>query len=175
MCGDCLVTDVAITAITSTVGSGASVSTFSRKVTTPWRSLVKMTRRTERRHVRLEEIFNNNKNGGLKRRYLMIRRKSTVVTLDSRCGVRKCPHLLICRKPRAICSVFSSDAADEHPQSFCLWDWWNEDQQRQWLQVQPWESTDPWHRYGIVASRTDDQQNHSLDQWNDWNVGDWNR
>ena len=37
-----------ITAITSTVGSGAAVSTFSRRVTTPWRSVVKMTRRTVR-------------------------------------------------------------------------------------------------------------------------------
>ena len=24
-----------------------------------------------------------------------------------------------------------------------LWDWWNDDQQRQWLQVQPWNNDDP--------------------------------
>ena len=60
-----------ITAITLAVGwqlvAESTGSTFSRRVTTPWRSLVKMTRRTVRERVRLEEIFNNNKNGGLKR------------------------------------------------------------------------------------------------------------
>ena len=25
-----------------------------------------------------------------------------------------------------------------------LWDWWNDGQQRQWLQVQPWNNSDPW-------------------------------
>ena len=55
-----------------------------------------------------------------------------------------------------------------------LWDWWNEDQQRQWLQVQPWDNADPWHRYGIVASCTERQQNHSWDQWNHCNANDWN-
>ena len=55
-----------ITAISSTVGSGATVSTYSQRVTTPWRSLVKMTRRTVRERVRLEEIFTN-KNDLLKR------------------------------------------------------------------------------------------------------------
>ena len=112
LCGCCLVTDVATTntAITSTVGSGAAVSSYSRRVTTPWRSVVKMTRRTVRGHVRLEEIFNNNKNGGLKRTCLMIRRKSKtggikhtcqVVTLESRSGVSNGRHLLIRRKPQS--------------------------------------------------------------------------
>ena len=45
-----------------------------------------------------------------------------------------------------------------------LWDWWNDDQQRQWLQVQPWNNADSWNQYGIVASRTGHQQNHSWDQ-----------
>ena len=35
-----------------------------------------------------------------------------------------------------------------------LWDWWNDDQQRQWSQIQPWNNADPWNQYGIVASRT---------------------
>ena len=56
-----------------------------------------------------------------------------------------------------------------------LWDWWNEDQQRQWLQVQQWDNANPWHRYGIVASRTERQQNHSWAQWNHWNASDWNQ
>ena len=67
------------------------------------------TRRTVREHVRLEEIFNNNKNGGLKRTCLMVRRKSKtsgikhtcqVIMLESRSGVRKRPHLLIRQKPQ---------------------------------------------------------------------------
>ena len=56
-----------------------------------------------------------------------------------------------------------------------LWDWWNDDQQRQWLQVQPWNNSDPWNQYGIVASRTGRQQNQSWDQWNRWNAGGWNQ
>ena len=40
----------------------------------------------------------------------------------------------------------------------------NEDQQRQWLQVQPRDNADRWHWYGIVAARTEHQQNHSRDQ-----------
>ena len=56
-----------------------------------------------------------------------------------------------------------------------LWDWWNDDQQRQWLQVQPWNNSDPWNQYGIVASRTGHQQNHSWDQWNRWNASGWNQ
>ena len=77
VCGDCLVTIVVrtITAITSTVSRGATV-TFPRRDTTPRRSLVKMTRRTALERVRLEEIFNKNK-------------------LENRSGVRKRPHLLI--------------------------------------------------------------------------------
>ena len=72
-----------------TVGSGAKVSTYSRRVTTPWRSVVKMTRRTVRGHVRLEEIFNHNKNGGLKRTFLMIRRKSKTGGIKHTCQVVK--------------------------------------------------------------------------------------
>ena len=53
-----------------------------------------------------------------------------------------------------------------------LWDWWNDDQQRQWLQVQPCNNADPWNQYGIVASRNGHQQNHSWDQWNRWNAND---
>ena len=30
-------------------------------------------------------------------------------------------------------------------------------------------------RYGTVASRTERQQNYSLDQWNHWNASDWNQ
>ena len=56
-----------------------------------------------------------------------------------------------------------------------LRDCWNEDQQRQRLQVQPWDNADPWHRCGIVASRAERQQNHSWDQWNHWNASDWNQ
>ena len=56
-----------------------------------------------------------------------------------------------------------------------LWDWWNDDQQRQWLQVQPWNNSDPWNQYGIVASRTGRQQNQSWDQWNRWNANGWNQ
>ena len=56
-----------------------------------------------------------------------------------------------------------------------LWDWCDDDQQRQWLQVQPWNNADSRNQYGIVASRTGDQQNHSWDQWNRWNANDWNR
>ena len=51
-----------------------------------------------------------------------------------------------------------------------LWDWWNDDQQRQRLQVQPWNNGDPWNQCGIVASRTGHQQNHIWDQWNRWNA-----
>ena len=63
---------------------------------------------TNREHVRLEEIFNN-ENGGLKRTNLMIRRKSKtggikhalqVVKWESRSGVSIGPHLLICLKPK---------------------------------------------------------------------------
>ena len=99
---DCLVTVIltTVTDITSTVGRGATVSFYLRRLTTPWRSVVKVTRRTVREHVRLEEIFNNNKNGGLKRTCLMIRRKSKtggikhtcqVVKLESRGGVSTRP------------------------------------------------------------------------------------
>ena len=45
-----------------------------------------------------------------------------------------------------------------------LWDWWNDDQQRQWLQIQSWNNGDPWNQHGIVASRTGHQQNYSWDQ-----------
>ena len=45
---------------------------------------------------------------------------------------------------------------------------------RQWLQVQPWNNSDPWNQYGFVASRTGHQQNHSWDQWNRWNANGWN-
>ena len=57
----------------------------------------------------------------------------------------------------------------------CLWDWWNDDQQRQWLQVQSWNNADPWNQYGIVASLIEHEQDHSWDQWNRWNANDWNR
>ena len=63
----------------------------------------------------------------------------------------------------------------EHNVPDLLWDRWNEDQQRQWLQVQPWDKADPWRRYGIVASRTERPQNHSWDQWNHWNTNDQNK
>ena len=68
-----------------------------------------MTRRTVLGHVRLEGIFINNKNGGLKRTCLMIRRKSKtggikhtcqVIKLESRGGVSEGPHLLIRQKPQ---------------------------------------------------------------------------
>ena len=83
-----------------TVGSGATVSTFSRRITTPWRSVVKMTRRT---------VIFDDKNGGLGRLYLIRGKSKTggtkhtcpVVKLESRSGVRKCPRLLICRKPQS--------------------------------------------------------------------------
>ena len=52
-------------------------------------------------------------------------------------------------------------------------DWWNDDQQRQWLQVQPWNNGDPWNQHGIVASRTGHQLNRSWDQWNRWNANGW--
>ena len=144
-------TDVAttITAITSTIGSGATVLTHSRRVTTPWRSVVKMTRRTVRGHVRLEEIFNNNKNGGLKRTCLVIRRKSKtggtkhtcpVVKLESGSGVSKGPHLLFRRKPQSDLFNFSSGADAAHECSLSLW-----------LQVQPWNNADPWNQYGTVG------------------------
>ena len=56
-----------------------------------------------------------------------------------------------------------------------LWDWLNDDQQRQWSQVQPWNNSDPWNQYGIVDSRTEHEQNHSWDQWNRWNANGWNQ
>ena len=56
-----------------------------------------------------------------------------------------------------------------------LWDWWKNDNQRQWLQVQPWNKSDPWNQYGIVASRTGNQQNQSWDQLNRWNANVWNQ
>ena len=56
-----------------------------------------------------------------------------------------------------------------------LCDWWNDDQQRQWSQVQPWNNSDPWNQYGIVASRTGNQQNQSWDQRNRWNADGWNQ
>ena len=85
-------------------------------------------------------------------------------------------------------STFSSDADAAHKHSpvtlanirnaVCpehLWDWWNDDQQRQWLQVQPWNNADSWNQHGIVASRTGHQQNLSWDQCNRWNANDWNQ
>ena len=30
-----------------------------------------------------------------------------------------------------------------------LWDWWSDDEQRQWLQVQPWNNADSWNQYGM--------------------------
>ena len=56
MCEDFLVTDVVrtIIAITSTVGSGALIPTFSRKdFTTPWRTAVELTKRTMQKRVHL--------------------------------------------------------------------------------------------------------------------------
>ena len=107
---DCLVTVIltTVTDTTSTVGSGATVFTYSRRVTTPWRSVVKMTRGTVLGHVRLEGIFNT-KIGGLKCTCLMIRRMSKsggikhtcqVITLESRSGVSEGAHLLIRQKPQ---------------------------------------------------------------------------
>ena len=68
----------------------------------------------------------------------------------------------------------SGDRPESNVPDF-LRDCWNEDQQRQRLQVQPWDNADPWHRCGIVASRAERQQNHSWDQWNHWNASDWNQ
>ena len=125
---------------------------------------MKMTRRIVRAHVRVVEIFDN-KNGGLKCPYLMNRRKSKtggikhtcpVVKLESKSGVCKGPHLLIRRKPHS--NLFNllppmpmqlmntPCHSGERPESTVpdrLWDWWNGDQQRQWLQVQPWNDADP--------------------------------
>ena len=56
-----------------------------------------------------------------------------------------------------------------------LRDWWKDDQQRQWLHVQPWNNSDPWNQYGIVVSRTGHQQNQSWDQWNRWNTDGWHQ
>ena len=108
---DCLASVIltTVTDITSTVGSGATVSTYSQRVTTPWRSVVKMTSRTVLGHVRLEGVNNNNKDGGLKCTCLMIRRESQiggikhtclVTTMESRSGVGEGPHLLIRQKPQ---------------------------------------------------------------------------
>ena len=41
--------------------------------------------------------------------------------------------------------------------------------------VQPWNNSDPWNQYGIVASRTGRNQNQSWDQWNRWNANGWNQ
>ena len=65
--------------------------------------------------------------------------------------------------------VHSESSVPDH-----LLDWWNDDQQRQWLQVRPWNNSYPWNQYGIVASRTGHQQNQSWDQWNRWNANGWN-
>ena len=54
LCGSCLVTDVAttITAIASTVGLRSyGFPRIHEEFTIPWRSVVKMTRRTVREHV----------------------------------------------------------------------------------------------------------------------------
>ena len=113
---------------------------------------MKMTRRTVRGHVRLEEIFNNNKNGGLKRTCLMIRRKTKtggikhtcqVVKLESKSRMSIGTRLLIRRKPqrtlfnlllRCQCSScilpFTLENIRNRPSV-------NDDQRRQWLQVQP--------------------------------------
>ena len=161
-----------VTDITSTVGGGATVSTCSRRVTTPWRSVVKVTSRTVLEHIQL--IGCKSQIGGIKH-------TCQVTTLESRSGVGEGPHLLTRQKPQrpmpmqlmntpCHSGVHSESNVPDHP-----WDWWNDDQQRQWLQVQPWNNADPWNQYGIVASRTEHQQNHSWDQWNRWNADDWNR
>ena len=101
VCGDCLVTVVVrtVTAITSTVGSGATVSTFSRRVTTPWRSVVKMTRRIVREHVRLEEIFNKNK--------LENRRARTVRSTFSSDADAAHEYTLLLWRTKAMCPTVS--------------------------------------------------------------------
>ena len=102
---DCLATVIltTITDITSTVGSGATVSTIREKLR--WSSVVKMTNRTVLGHIPLAAVFsNNNKSGGIKRLCLMIRRENQiggvkhmcrVITLKSRSGVGDGPHLLM--------------------------------------------------------------------------------
>ena len=51
-----------VTDITSTVGSGATVSTIREKLR--WSSVVKMTRRTLLGHIRLVAVFSNNNKSG---------------------------------------------------------------------------------------------------------------
>ena len=104
---DCLatviLTTVTVTDITSTVGSGATVSTIREKLR--WSSVVKMTNRTVLGHIRLVAVFSNNNNSGvIKRLCLMIRRENQiggikhmcrVITLKSRSGVGDGPQMLM--------------------------------------------------------------------------------
>ena len=55
-----------------------------------------------------------------------------------------------------------------------LWDWWNDDQQWQSLQVHPKNNADSWNQHGNVASSAGHQQNHRW-EWSRWNVNDWNQ
>ena len=140
---------------------------------------------------RLVVVFsNNNKSGRIKRLYLMIRRESQIgwsqthvpshhFEEQERSGRWPAPADAMENSGQTVqpsppmpmqlmnvpchAEVHSESNVPDH-----LWDWWNDDQQRQWLQVQSWNNTDPWNQYGIVASRTGRQQNQSWDQWNRW-------
>ena len=86
-CEDCLVTAVVrtIIAITSTVGSGAAGSTFSRKsFTTLWRSMLEMSRWTVRERVHLKWI--------VKIRGGVLMGPHPVVNQATREGVCRHPH-----------------------------------------------------------------------------------
>ena len=159
--------------------------------------MVKMTRRTVLGHVRLEGIFINNKNGGTQMPlpddqmqesdwWNQTHVPSHRFGEQERSGRRPAPAdsseasgqsvqpsppmpMQLMNTP---ChpGVHSESNVPDH-----LWDWWKDAQQRQWLQVQPWNNADSWNQYGIVGSPTGRQQDHICDQWNRLNADDWNR
>ena len=117
-------------------------------------------------------IFNNKKNDGLTCTCPMLRRKSKIGGIEHTCRVITLEQERSERRPAPADSseasgqsvqpsppmpmqlmntpchagVLSESNVPDH-----LWDWWNDDRQRQWLQVQPWNNADPWDQYGIVA------------------------
>ena len=110
-CEDCLVTAVVrrIIAITSTVGSGATVSTFfTKSFTTPWRSMLEVSRWTVRERVLLKWIVKTR--GGVLIRPHPVVNQATIervclhphpaTRLKNRSGVSKCQHPSIRRRLR---------------------------------------------------------------------------
>ena len=163
------------TAFISTVGSGATLSTYSRRVTTLRRSVVQMTRRTVRGHVRLEQEQDwwNQTHVPSHQVGEQERSEQRSAPVDS----SEVPEQFVQSSPPMPLQLMNTPChSGEHSESKVPERSENiDDQQRQWLQIQPWYNGDSWNQHGIVASRSGHGQNHSWDQWSRWNVNDWNQ